>query len=62
MKKKILTPWTQYVQRKAQAAKHNLTYPHVTPRVSWCVHVKFHADWSKPVGARGIHTDTQTDR
>ena len=35
--------------------------PHVTPRVPRSVHAKFHADWSKTVGARGIHnTDGQT--
>ena len=30
--------------------------PDVTPRVPRSVHAKFHADWSKTVGARGIHT------
>ena len=33
---------------------------HVTPRVPRSVHAKFHADWTKTVGARGIHTDTHT--
>ena len=36
--------------------------PHVTRRVSRSVHAKFHADWTKTVGARGIHRDRQTDR
>ena len=36
--------------------------PHVTPRVPRSVHAKVHADWSKTVGARGIHTHTQTHR
>ena len=30
--------------------------PHVTPRVP----ISVHADWSKTVGARGIHTHTQS--
>ena len=34
--------------------------PHVTPKVPRSVHAKFHADWSKTVGAGGIHTHTQT--
>ena len=36
--------------------------PHVTCRVPRRVHAKFHADWTKTVGARGIQTDKQTDR
>ena len=37
--------------------------PHVTPRVKrTSVHAKFHADWTKTDGARGIQTDGQTDR
>ena len=36
--------------------------PHVTRRVPRSVHAKFHADWTKTVGARGIQTDKQTDR
>ena len=35
--------------------------PHVTPRVPRSVQAKFHDDWSKTVGAGGIHTDRQTD-
>ena len=35
--------------------------PHVTPRVLRSVHAKFHADWTKTVGARGIHLDKQPD-
>ena len=34
--------------------------PHVTPRVPRSIHAKFHADWSKTVGVRGIHTETHT--
>ena len=36
--------------------------PQVTRRVPRSVHAKFHADWSKTVGARGIHTHRQTHR
>ena len=36
--------------------------PHVPHRVQRSVHAKFHADWTKTVGARGIQTDRQTDR
>ena len=36
--------------------------PHVTRRVPRSVHAKFHADWTKTVGARGKQTDKQTDR
>ena len=35
--------------------------PYVTRRVPRSVHTKFHADWTKTVGARGIHTDRQTN-
>ena len=35
--------------------------PHVTPRVPRSVHAKFHANWTKTVGARGIQTDKQTE-
>ena len=35
---------------------------HVTRRVPRSVHAKFHADWTKTVGARGIQTDRQTNR
>ena len=48
---------------KGQSAsgEAQLYLPDVTPRVPRGVHAKFHADWSKTVGVRGIHTDTQTD-
>ena len=36
--------------------------PHVTCRVPRSVHAKFHADWTKTVGARGIQTDRQTNK
>ena len=36
--------------------------PHVTPRVQRSVHAKVHADWTKTVGARGIHTHRHTHR
>ena len=34
--------------------------PHVTRRVLRSVHGKFHADWTKTVGAWGIHPDRQS--
>ena len=34
--------------------------PHVTPRVPRSFHAKFHADWTKTVGARGTQTNKQT--
>ena len=54
MQKKI-TPLTQNASSKAQPY-----LPHVTPRVLRSDHAKFHANWSKTVGARGIQTDRQT--
>ena len=36
--------------------------PHVTRRVPRCVRAKFHAEWTKTEGARGIHTNRETDR
>ena len=36
--------------------------PHVTPMVPRSVHAKFHAVWTKTVGATGIHTDRQTNK
>ena len=36
--------------------------PHVTRRVPRSVHAKFHANWTKTVGARGIQTNKQTNR
>ena len=64
MQKKI-TPMTDYkpsgvVQSPSGEAQPFL--PHVTPRAPRSVHAKFHANWTKTVGARGIHTDRQTDR
>ena len=35
--------------------------PHVTRGVPMSVHAKFHADWTKNGGARGIQTNKQTD-
>ena len=52
------------VLRVAQSLKGEMQpyLSHVTPRVPRIVHAKFHADWIKTVGARGIHTDRQTDK
>ena len=36
--------------------------PHVSRRVPRSVHAKFHADWTKTVGAIEIQTDKQTDK
>ena len=41
-------------------AQPYLCLPHVSHRVPRSVHSKFHADWSKTVGAKGIHTDRRT--
>ena len=57
MKKKIFTPLTDYASGEAQPY-----LPHVTRRVPRSVHAKFHADWTKTVGARGIQTNRQTDK
>ena len=35
---------------------------HVTPRIPMSVHAKFHADWTKTVGANGIPTGRQTNK
>ena len=43
------------------SSKAQLYLLHVTLRVKRSVRTKFHADWSKAVGARVIHTDRQTD-
>ena len=47
------TPLTHYASGEEQPY---LT--HVTPRVPRSFHSKFHADWTKTVSARGIHTQT----
>ena len=36
--------------------------PHVTRRVPRSVHAKFHADWTKTVGDRGIQTNKRTNK
>ena len=55
MQKKIFTPLTDYAQSASGEAQPYL--PHVTRMVPRSVHAKFHADWTKTVGAIGIHTD-----
>ena len=49
--------------RVAQSASNEAQpyLPHVTSRVPRSVHAKFHDNWSKTIGARGIHTDRSTD-
>ena len=47
---------------QSPSSKAQFYLPHVTCRVPRSVHAKFHADWTKTVGARGIQTDRQTDR
>ena len=62
-KKKFFTPLTDYALLAQSASGEAQPYlPHVTRRVQRSVHAKFHADWTKTVGARGIQTDRQTDR
>ena len=49
---------SRIVQSTSGGLKPSL--PHVTPRVPRSVHAKFHADCSKTVGGRGIHTNRHT--
>ena len=42
--------------------RRSTTLPHVTSRVPRIVYAKFHVNWSKIVGARGIHTDRHTHK
>ena len=51
-------PMTNY----APSGKAQPYLPHVTCRVLRSVHAKFHVDWTKTVGARGIQTNKQTNR
>ena len=46
-------------QKPSGEAQPNL--PHVTRRVPRNVHAKFHADWTKTVGARRIHPDRRKE-
>ena len=65
MQKKIVYPFDRLrASRVAQSASGEAQpyLPHVTRRVPRSAHAKFHANQSKTVGARGIHTDKQTDR
>ena len=58
-KKKKIYPFDRLrASRVAQSASGEAQphLPHVTCRVPRSVHAKFHADWTKTVGARGIHT------
>ena len=59
MKKKF-TPLTRNALRASGEAQTYLL--DFTPRIPRSVHAKFHTDCTKIVGARGIHTDTHTDR
>ena len=52
-KKKNVLPFWPIAQSASDKAQPYL--PHVTRRVPRRVHAKFHADWTKTVGARGIH-------
>ena len=63
-KKKFFYPFDRLrASRVAQSATGEAQpyLPHVTRRVPRSVHAKFHADWAKSVGARGIHRDRQTE-
>ena len=57
-KKKIYLPlWPISAKREWRSA----TLPqHVTRMIPRSVHAKFHADWTKTVGARGIQTNRQS--
>ena len=63
--KKIVYPFDRLRGlRVAQSASGEAQpyLPHVTRRVPRSAHAKFHADWTKTVGARGIQTNKQTNR
>ena len=64
MQPKLLTHLTHYAKRVAQSLSTEAQpyLPHVTPRVPRSFHAKFHADWTKTVGTRGMNTDGQTGR
>ena len=65
MQKKTFYPFDRLrALRVAQSASGEAQpyLPHVTRRVPRSDHAKFHADWTKTVGARGIQTNRQTDR
>ena len=58
-KKKLFYPLTDYAPSgvaQTPSGKAQPYLPHDTPRVPRSVHAKFHADRTKTVGARGIHT------
>ena len=55
-----MTKYTFCAKRSLQdKTQPYLSY--VTLRVLMKLHAKFHANWSKTVGARGIHTHTQRE-
>ena len=61
----MFTPLTDYAPSgvaQSSSGEAQPYLPHVTRRVQSSVHAKFHADWTKTVGARGMQTDRQTDR
>ena len=65
MQKNFFTPLTDYaLSRVAQSASGEAQpyLPHVTRRVPRSVNAKFHADWTKTVGSRGIQTNKQTNK
>ena len=57
-----MTDYTPSGVAQSPSGEAQLYLPHVTRRVPRSVHAKFYADWTKTVGARGIHTSRQTDR
>ena len=63
-KKNFFYPYDRIrVKRRSTISERKaLIYlPHFTRRVPRSVHAKFHADWTKTVGTRGIHPDKKTE-
>ena len=60
--KKLFYPYDRLRAEQRSAKSEAQPYlPHFTRRVPRSVHAKFHADWTKTVGARGIQTNTQKE-
>ena len=61
----MFTPMTDFVPSgvaQSRSGEAQPYLPHVTCRVPRSVYAKFHVDWTKTVGARGIHTNKRTNR
>ena len=67
MQQKIFYPYDRLrAERRSAKPEQSLSgeaqpyLPHVTRSVPKSVHAKFHADWSKARGARGIYIQTHS--